>query len=50
MMDRGTIASARLAFAGVGTIPWCAHEAGAVLTGAPATVLCTISRFWAVPR
>lgn len=38
VMDRGTIASARLALGGVGTIPWRAHEAEAILTGAPATV------------
>ena len=38
VLDRGTIASARLALGGVGTIPWRAHEAEAVLTGAPATV------------
>jgi len=38
MLDCGTIASARLALGGVGTIPWRAHEAEAVLTGAPATV------------
>jgi len=32
----GTIATARLALGGVGTIPWRAREAEAVLTGAPA--------------
>jgi len=37
VLDRGTIASARLALGGVGTIPWRAREAEAVLTGAPAT-------------
>jgi len=38
VLDRGTIASARLALGGVGTIPWRAREAEAVLTGAPPTV------------
>ena len=32
----GTITRARLALGGVGTIPWRAREAEAVLTGAPA--------------
>jgi xanthine dehydrogenase YagS FAD-binding subunit len=34
-MDGDTIASARLALGGVGTIPWRAREAEAVLAGAP---------------
>jgi xanthine dehydrogenase YagS FAD-binding subunit len=38
VIDRGTIASARVALGGVGTIPWRAREAEAILTGAPATV------------
>jgi xanthine dehydrogenase YagS FAD-binding subunit len=38
VMDGGTIASARLALGGVGTIPWRARDAEGVLTGAPATV------------
>jgi xanthine dehydrogenase YagS FAD-binding subunit len=38
VMDGDTIASARLALGGVGTIPWRAREAEGVLTGAPATV------------
>ena len=37
MIERDTIASARVALGGVGTIPWRAREAEAVLTGAPAT-------------
>jgi len=37
VIDDGTIASARLALGGVGTVPWRAREAEGVLTGAPAT-------------
>jgi xanthine dehydrogenase YagS FAD-binding subunit len=37
VIDRGTITSARVALGGVGTIPWRAREAEAVLTGAPAS-------------
>ena len=36
-MNGDSIASARLALGGVGTIPWRAREAEALLTGAPAT-------------
>ena len=36
MVEDGTITTARLALGGVGTIPWRAREAEAVLTGAPA--------------
>jgi CO/xanthine dehydrogenase FAD-binding subunit len=36
MVKDGTITTARLALGGVGTIPWRAREAEAVLTGAPA--------------
>ena len=38
MLEGDTIASARLALGGVGTIPWRAREAEAVLMGAPANV------------
>jgi xanthine dehydrogenase YagS FAD-binding subunit len=38
VMDGATIASARIALGGVGTIPWRAREAEAILTGAPPTV------------
>jgi hypothetical protein len=37
VIDDGTIASARLALGGVGTVPWRAREAEGVLAGAPAT-------------
>jgi xanthine dehydrogenase YagS FAD-binding subunit len=37
VIDNGTIGSARVALGGVGTIPWRAREAEAVLTGAPAS-------------
>jgi xanthine dehydrogenase YagS FAD-binding subunit len=36
VVQDGTITTARLALGGVGTIPWRAREAEAVLTGAPA--------------
>jgi xanthine dehydrogenase YagS FAD-binding subunit len=36
MVTGGSITTARLALGGVGTIPWRAREAEAVLTGAPA--------------
>jgi CO/xanthine dehydrogenase FAD-binding subunit len=36
-IERGVIADARLGLGGVGTIPWRAHEAEVVLTGAPPT-------------
>jgi xanthine dehydrogenase YagS FAD-binding subunit len=36
-VDRGVIRDVRLAFGGLGTIPWRAHKAEAVLRGAPAT-------------
>jgi CO/xanthine dehydrogenase FAD-binding subunit len=36
VIDDGTIAEARLAMGGVGTIPWRSREAEQVLTGAPA--------------
>lgn len=36
-IEHGVIAEARLGLGGVGTIPWRAREAEAVLTGAPAT-------------
>jgi xanthine dehydrogenase YagS FAD-binding subunit len=35
-IDSGRIRAARIALGGVGTKPWRAHEAEAVLTGAPA--------------
>ena len=38
VLDDGVITTARLALGGVGTIPWRAREAEAILTGAPATV------------
>ncbi|MGW4467393.1 FAD binding domain-containing protein [Micromonospora sp. NPDC004704] len=38
VVDNGVITSARLALGGVGTIPWRARAAEAVLTGAPANV------------
>ena len=38
VIENGTIASARLALGGVGTIPWRAREAESVLAGAEATV------------
>jgi CO/xanthine dehydrogenase FAD-binding subunit len=37
-VDGDTITTARVALGGVGTIPWRALEAEAVLTGAPATI------------
>jgi xanthine dehydrogenase YagS FAD-binding subunit len=37
LLDNGKIAVARLALGGVGTIPWRAREAEAILTGAQAT-------------
>jgi xanthine dehydrogenase YagS FAD-binding subunit len=37
VIERGRIARARVALGGVGTIPWRAREAEAVLTGAEAT-------------
>ncbi len=37
LVEDGTIAEARLALGGVGTIPWRAREAEAILSGAPAT-------------
>jgi CO/xanthine dehydrogenase FAD-binding subunit len=37
VIDDGLITMARLALGGVGTIPWRAREAEAVLTGAPAS-------------
>jgi xanthine dehydrogenase YagS FAD-binding subunit len=37
LLDNGRIAVARLALGGVGTIPWRAREAEAILTGAQAT-------------
>jgi xanthine dehydrogenase YagS FAD-binding subunit len=36
LIENGTIAQARLALGGVGTIPWRAREAEAILTGSPA--------------
>jgi xanthine dehydrogenase YagS FAD-binding subunit len=36
LIEDGTIAEARLALGGVGTIPWRAREAEAILNGAPA--------------
>jgi len=38
VLDDGVMTTARLALGGVGTIPWRAREAEAILTGAPATV------------
>ena len=37
VIEDGTIATARVAVGGVGTIPWRAHEAEAILTGATAS-------------
>jgi xanthine dehydrogenase YagS FAD-binding subunit len=37
LIEDGTIVWARLALGGVGTMPWRAREAEAILTGAPAT-------------
>jgi xanthine dehydrogenase YagS FAD-binding subunit len=36
LVEHGTIATARLALGGVGTVPWRAREAEAILEGAPA--------------